>query len=99
MKISIRRSSGGIGCMGQDDCINPPAFQLTCPHQPVYKTCSKCFIKYSAYFEIAKCGCEDEDVASVIPQANIPERQMKQELVIDLDDDDDPNPAIDEAQV
>ena len=56
-------SSGGTGCMGRDDCIFSPAFQLTCPHQqPTYKACSKCFVK----LEIAKCKCEDEDVTSSI---------------------------------
>lgn len=98
IQISIRRSSGGTVCMGIDDCIHPPAFQLTCPHTPTYKACSKCFVKY---FEAAKCGCPNEGISSVIQAALIPNRQMKQEVVIDLDDDedDDHNPAIDEAQV
>ncbi len=67
MQISIRRASGGTVCMGQDDCINPPAVQLTCPHKPTFKTCSKCFAKG---FEVAKCGCDEEEVTSVIPVVN-----------------------------
>ena len=37
-----RRSSGGTGCIGRDDCIYQPAFQLSCPHKSIYKTCSGC---------------------------------------------------------
>ena len=66
MQISIRRSSGGTGCMGRDDYIHPPAFQLSCPHKPMYKTCSKCFVKC---FASAKCGCDDEEVNSILPTA------------------------------
>jgi len=64
MQISIRRSSGGTGCMGRDDCIHPPAFQLSCPHKPMYKTCSKCFVKC---FASTKCGCDYEEVTSILP--------------------------------
>lgn len=66
MQISIRRSSGGTGCMGRDDCIHPPSFQLICPHKPTYRACSKCFVKC---FAPAKCGCDDEEVASILPPA------------------------------
>jgi len=61
-----RRSSGGTGCIGRDDCIYQPAFQLSCPHKSIYKTCSGCFINC---FASAKCGGNDEEVASILPAA------------------------------
>lgn len=87
MQISIRRSSGGTFCMGRDDCTDPPTFQLSCPHKSIYKACSKCFVKC---FEIAKCGCDDEEVASAIPAhdgitVQKDSTQIKHE-VIDLED-------------
>ncbi len=98
MQISIRRSSGGTTCMGQDDCFNPPAFKLTCPHKATYKACSKCFLKC---FDDAKCGCPDEDIASISPAGKRGKRDssvaddnriIKRE-VIDLDDDVEDHPA------
>jgi len=78
--ISIRRASGGTACMGQDDCVHPPAFKLTCPHQPIYKSCAKCFVKS---VELAKCGCADEEIGSIVPTAP----PIKHE-VIQISDDD-----------
>ena len=65
-----RRSSGGSGCIGRYDSnktkIHPPAFELSCPHKPMYKNCSICFLKC---FASAKCGCDDKEVASILPAA------------------------------
>lgn len=61
-QISARRASGRKSCMGRADCTTPPVFQLSCPHKPAFRACSKCFV---ATIEEAKCRCADEDVSSV----------------------------------
>ena len=53
-------------CMGRSGCALPPVFQLTCPHKPPFKACADCF---ALTFKKQKCGCPEEDVAS-IPAAN-----------------------------
>lgn len=63
IQISKRRSSAEMICMGRDDCIQPPEFQLSCPHNSPYKACSNCFVKY---IEGAICGCDEEVTSSVL---------------------------------
>lgn len=91
MQISVRRSSGVTVCMGQDGCVHPPAFQLTCPHKSTYMACSKCFVKC---FEVAKCGCDDESISAATGKEGKMDASgadggwIKHE-VIDLNSDDD----------
>ena len=58
------KAPNGSSCMGRMDCSSQPAFHLHCPHKPSYKACSKCFLLNS---EKLKCGCPEEDVASISP--------------------------------
>jgi len=58
------KAPSGSSCMGRMDCSSQPAFHLHCPHKPSYKACSKCFLLNS---EKWKCGCPEEDVASISP--------------------------------
>jgi len=63
---SKQNKDPSVNCMGRSGCVQPPVFQLTCPHKPPFKACSDCF---TLTYKKQKCGCPDEDVAS-IPAAN-----------------------------
>jgi len=79
---SLNRPSNQLTCIGQQgNCAQQPVFQLTCPHKPIYKACSKCILNA---FEKVKCGCTEESVSS------IPAMPVKQE-VITLDSDEEGN--------
>lgn len=58
-QLNIRRSIGGVTCMGRIGCTQPPVYHLSCPHRPTYKSCLKCFLLTS---DEVKCRCPNEDL-------------------------------------
>jgi len=64
LKSKKNSSSGPGGCMGRPGCVQPPAFQLSCPHRTgIYKACSKCVLLPAEKF---KCGCPGEEAVSIL---------------------------------
>ena len=79
---------GAGGCVGQKgECLQPPAFQLTCPHKPTYKSCSKCILKN--VFDNLKDDCEEETVGPIPHQADAPPSSPMKDSKLNILIDDD----------
>ena len=60
---SLNEANSGIRCMGRNGCNQPPIAHLICPHKAAFKACIGCF---QLNWEDEKCGCPEEDVASLL---------------------------------